>query len=405
MSISSARRSAGEVAEHADSVERLREEVRLLRERVRYLTQVKVNLERDLDYYKKEVANLLSPPLIEATVLEVLDDGRAVVKSTTGPNLIVKISNSVDPSQLRPGVTVALNSRGSAIVEVLPGHYDPLVKAMEVVEKPNVTFNDIGGLKEQIREVYEAVVLPLKHPELFREIGVEPPKGVLLYGPPGTGKTLLAKAVARESNATFIRVVASEFVNKFIGEGARLVREVFRLARQKAPAIVFIDEIDAIGARRVEMGTSGDREVQRTLVQLLAEIDGFDPLDNVKVMAATNRLDLLDPALLRPGRFDRLIEVPLPDEEGRYEILRIHTRRMKLDEDVDLRALARMTEGFSGAEIKFIVTEAGYNAIRRGARRVSMQDFLAALEKAKSRPTTYPKALGRSRGSSVVTLI
>ncbi len=386
MSVSSARSNTGGVGHHATKVEELEEEVRRLRERIRYLTQVKTNLERDLEYYKKEVANLLSPPLIEATVLEVLDDGRAVVKSTTGPDLIVKISGSVDPSMLRPGTIVALNSRGSAIVEVLPGRFDPLVKAMEIVEKPNVTFNDIGGLREQIREIYEAIVLPLKQPEVFREVGVDPPKGVLLYGPPGTGKTLLAKAVARESDATFIRVVASEFVNKFIGEGARLVREVFRLARRKAPAIIFIDEIDAIGAKRMDMGTSGDREVQRTLVQLLAEMDGFDPLDNVKVIAATNRIDLLDPALLRPGRFDRIIEVPIPDEEGRYEIFKIHTRKMKLADDVNLRALARMTEGMSGAEIKMVVTEAGYNAIRRGTKRVSMEDFLAALEKVKSRP-------------------
>lgn len=398
MSVSGARRNAGGAAHYVARIEELEEEVKRLRERIRYLTQVKTNLERDLEYYKKEVANLLSPPLIEATVLEVLDDGRAVVKSTTGPNLIVKVSGSVDPSTLRPGAIVALNSRGSAIVEVLPGRFDPLVKAMEVIEKPNVTFNDIGGLKDQIREVYEAVVLPLRNPDLFREMGVDPPKGVLLYGPPGTGKTLLAKAIARESDATFIRVVASEFVNKFIGEGARLVREVFRLARRKAPTIVFIDEIDAIGARRIDVGTSGDREVQRTLVQLLAEMDGFDPLDNVKVIAATNRIDLLDPALLRPGRFDRIIEVPLPDEEGRYEIFKIHTRKMKLARDVDLRELARMTEGFSGAEIKMVVTEAGYNAIRRRAKRVAMEDFLKALEKVKSRPGRLSsKPLSRGR--------
>ena len=356
-----------------------------LEQRVSELTRLKNALMRDLDYYKREISKLLSPPLIEATLLEVIDKERAVVKSTTGPNLIVKISESVDPSKLRPGVIVALNNRGSAIVEVLPNRFDPLVKAMEVVERPGVSFEDIGGLKDQIREIYEAVVLPLKNPSLFREVGVDPPKGVLLYGPPGTGKTLLAKAVARESDATFIRVVASEFVNKFIGEGARLVREVFRLARQKAPAIIFIDEIDAIGAKRIDMGTSGDREVQRTLVQLLAEMDGFDPLDNVKVIAATNRLDLLDPALLRPGRFDRIIEIPLPDLEGRYEIFKIHTRRMKFEGNVDLWGLARLTEGMSGAEIKMVVTEAGYNAIRRGSTRVSMDDFLRAVEKVRRR--------------------
>lgn len=363
----------------------LEEEVRYLRRKVQELLKEKIALQRDLEHYKSEVARLLSPPLIEAVVLEVLDDGRVVVKSSTGPNLIVSVAAGVDIDSLRPGTVVALNNRASAIVEVLPNRFDPMVKSMEVIEKPNVTFSDIGGLHDQIREVYEAVVLPLRNPEIFREIGIEPPKGVLLYGPPGTGKTLLAKAVARESGATFIRVVASEFVNKFIGEGARLVREVFRLARRKAPTIVFIDEIDAIGAKRLELGTSGDREVQRTLVQLLAEMDGFDPLDNVKIMAATNRLDLLDPALLRPGRFDRIIEIPLPNREGRLEILRIHTRHMKLAPNVDLEVIADITEGFSGADIKALVTEAGYNAIRREAREVSMDDFMLAVEKVRNR--------------------
>ena len=375
MSVSSSRRHS------SSDLTALEEEVRWLKEKIKKLMEENISLQRDLEYYKNEVNRLLAPPHIEAVVLEVLDDGRVVVKSTTGPNLIVQVSANIDPQSLRPGMVVALNSRGSAIVEVLPERFDPLVKAMEIVEKPNVTFKDIGGLEQQIREVYEAVVLPLKKPEMFREVGIEPPKGVLLYGPPGTGKTLLAKAVARESNAVFIRVVASEFVNKFIGEGARLVREVFRLARRKAPTIIFIDEIDAIGARRLDLGTSGDREVQRTLVQLLSEMDGFDPLDNVKVIAATNRIDLLDDALLRPGRFDRLIEIPLPDFKGRLEIFRIHTRRMKLADDVDLEELARMTEGFSGADIKAVTVEAGYNAIRDNRVIVNMSDFVDAVKK------------------------
>ena len=379
------------LSSHPEKSDYVDDEIARLRERVRYLTQLKITLERDLEYYRKELDKLLSPPHIEAVVLEVLEDGRAVVKSTTGPNLIVNIAASVDVSKLRPGVIVGLNNRGSTIVEVLPKRVDPLVKAMEVIEKPDVTFDDIGGLKEQIRELHEAVVLPLVKPKIFKELGIDPPKGVLLYGPPGTGKTLLAKAVASTSNAVFIRVVASEFVNKFIGEGARLVREVFRYAREKAPAIVFIDEIDAIGSRRIDMGTSGDREVQRTLLQLLAEIDGFEPLSNVKVIAATNRVDLLDPALLRPGRFDRLIEVPLPDYKGRLEILKIHTRRMKLGKDVNLDYIARATEGFSGADLKALVTEAGYFAIREGRNYVVGADFEKALEKVGAR-----KKRGRS---------
>ncbi len=362
-------------------LESLLEYVRFLERRIKELETERTALRRELRYYKSEVEKLMSPPLIEAVVLEVLDDGRVIVKSSTGPNLIVTVSNKIDRSKLLPGTHVALNNRGSTIVEVLPVREDPYVRGMEVIERPNVTYSDIGGLEKQIQEIREVVELPLKHPELFKELGIDPPKGVLLYGPPGTGKTLLAKAVANETNATFIRVVASEFVQKFIGEGARIVREVFRLAKRKAPSIIFIDEIDAIAAKRLEIGTSGEREVQRTLMQLLAEMDGFDPLGNVKIIAATNRIDILDPAILRPGRFDRIIEIPLPDRKGRYEILRIHTRKMKLSEDVDLWKIADMTEGASGADLKAICTEAGYNAIRNKRKIVVMEDFVNAVKK------------------------
>ena len=356
-------------------------EVKLLREKVKMLTQAKVNLEKDLEYYREEIAKLLAPPHIEAVVLEVLEEGKYLVKSSSGPNLIVTVAEGVDKSAIRVGSAVALNGRGSAIVGVLPNVYDSFVRAMVVERKPKVSFRDIGGLEEQIRELYEVVVLPLKRPELLQEMGVEPPKGVLLHGPPGTGKTLLARAVAGESDATFIKLTASELVNKFIGEGARLVREVFRLAREMSPSIVFIDEIDGIGARRVELGTSGEREVQRTLLQLLAELDGFDPLSGVRVIAATNRLDVLDPALLRPGRFDRIVELPLPDLRGRLEILRIHTRKTPLGDDVDLREIAALTDGFSGASLKALVTEAAYFAIRRRSSKVEREDLLKALEK------------------------
>ena len=352
-----------------------------LERRIRELEAERSELRRELRRYRMEVDKLLSPPLIEAMVLSVLPDGRVVVKSSTGPNLVVNVSSNVDASKLVPGAYVALNQRGSTIVEVLPEREDPYIKAMEVAERPKVTFDDIGGLEEQKRELYEAVILPLVKPEAFRELGIEPPKGVLLYGPPGCGKTLLAKAVAAMSNATFIRVVASEFVHKYVGEGARIVREVFKLARKKAPSIIFIDEIDTIAAKRIDIGTSGEREIQRTLMQLLAELDGFDPLGDVKVIAATNRIDILDPALLRPGRFDRLIYVPPPDEHGRLEILKIHTRRMKLADDVDLAYLARITEGATGADIRAIVMEAGFSALRNNRKHVTMEDFIAAVEK------------------------
>jgi proteasome regulatory subunit len=251
---------------------------------------------------------------------------------------------------------------------------------MEVDERPNVRYEDIGGLDKQIQEIREVVELPLKHPELFEKVGIEPPKGILLYGPPGTGKTLLAKAVATETNATFIRVVGSELVKKFIGEGAALVKDIFKLAKEKAPSIIFIDEIDAIAAKRTEALTGGDREVQRTLMQLLAEMDGFDPRGDVKVIGATNRPDILDPAILRPGRFDRIIEVPPPDEKGRLEILKIHTRKMNL-KDVDLAEIAKITEGCVGADLKAICTEAGMNAIRELRDYVTMEDFRKAVEK------------------------
>jgi len=365
--------------------------VKYLEQRIQEMEAEISLLRREIKYYKQEIDKLLAPPLIEGILLEVLDDDRAVVKSTTGPNLIVGISGNIDRSKLLPGTYVVLNQRGSAIVDILPKREDPVVRAMEVIERPNTRYSDIGGLNEQIRELREVIELPLKYPHLFRELGVEPPKGVLLYGPPGCGKTLLAKAVAGESEATFIRLVASELAQKFVGEGARMVRELFALARRKAPSIVLIDEIDAIAAKRLDIGTSGEREIHRTLTQLLAELDGFDPLDNVKVIAATNRIDVLDPAILRPGRFDRIIKISLPDAGGRFEIFKIHTRKMKLSEDVDLKFLAMMTEGASGADIKAICTEAGFSAIRSNRTYVTQEDFIKAINKVlKSRVKQHP---------------
>jgi proteasome regulatory subunit len=385
--------SLSDTNKKVNSNENNEDDISFLKERIRYLTQTKISLERELEYYKQEMEKLLDTPYIEAMLLEVLNDNRAIVKSSTGPNLVVKISSNIDITKLKPGISVGLNNKGSAIVEVLPNIYDPFVEAMEIEERPSFSFKQVGGLENQIREIYEVVGLPIIKPELFKEIGVDPPKGVLLYGPPGTGKTLLARSLAGEVKASFIRVVASQFVNKFIGEGARIVREVFRLARERKPSIIFIDEIDAIGARRIDMGTSGDREVQRTLLQLLSEIDGFDPLDSVKVIAATNRVDLLDPALLRPGRFDRIIEVPLPDKKGRIEILKIHINGMKLKE-VDIDFIAQITEGFSGAELKAATTEAGFFAIREGSKFVTQDHFIKAIDKVKKRLEEKKQILG-----------
>jgi proteasome regulatory subunit len=341
----------------------------------------KMRLDREVKSLRGEIERFRSPPLVIATVTEVLDDGRVVVKSSTGPNFVIGYSRFLDEKSLEPGVRVALNQQTFSIVHVLPSEKDPLVTGMEVDEKPDVEYAQIGGLEDQVVEIKETVELPLKKPELFTNIGIEPPKGVLLYGPPGTGKTLLAKAVANETNATFIKIVASEFVKKYIGEGARLVRGVFELAKEKAPSIIFIDEIDAIAAKRLKSSTSGDREVQRTLMQLLAEMDGFEGRGDVGIVAATNRPDILDPALLRPGRFDRFIEVPIPNEDGRMEILKIHTRNMSLDEDVDVRLVASLSEGASGADLKAICTESGMFAIREERTTVTMNDFMDAIDK------------------------
>ncbi len=335
---------------------------------------------RDLEYMRRELEQARSSPLVEASVVEVLDDGRAVVHSSNGPNLVVYVSQNIDLKQLKPGTRVALNQRGSAVIEVLPKSQDMYVKAMEVIERPKFRFQDVGGLKKQIEMVKEIVILPLTKPDLFKQVGIDPPKGVLLSGPPGTGKTLLAKAVAGETNATFISTVGSELVQKFIGEGARIVRELFDLAREKAPSIIFIDEIDAIGAKRMDVGTSGEREVQRTFMQLISEMDGFDPLDDVKVLAATNRIDILDPALLRPGRFDRIIHIDYPSLEDRVEIFKVHTKRVSLHSSVDLHKLAEETEGTTGAEIRHIVIEAGLSAIRRGSKIVEKEDFENAIK-------------------------
>jgi len=361
--------------------ERLKELYRRLEDEKRFVESERIRFEREVRRLRSEIERLRSPPLIVGTVSDILEDGRVVVKSSTGPKFLVNVSQYVNYSELKPGARVAMNQQTLAVVSILPTPKDPAVYGFEIEERPMVSYADIGGLDRQIEEVREAVELPLLKPELFAEVGIEPPKGVLLYGAPGTGKTLIAKAVATETNATFIRVVGSEFVQKYIGEGARLVREVFDLAREKAPTILFIDEIDAIAARRTSSDTSGDREVQRTLMQLLAEMDGFDPRGDVKIVGATNRIDILDPAILRPGRFDRIIEIPLPNLEGRIQIFRIHTRKMKVADDVDFKRLAEMTEGASGADIKAIVTEAGMFAIKQEKARVTMSDFDMAIQK------------------------
>jgi proteasome regulatory subunit len=359
----------------------LREQLRQVEADKRYIETQKIRFEREVRKLKSESEQLRSPPLIIGTVTDVVDPNRVIVRSSAGPRFLVRSSPSVNAEELKPGVRCTLNQQSLAIVELLPTSFDAQVYGMELTDSPQETYVDIGGLDKQINEIREAVELPLKRPDLFQKIGIAPPKGVLLHGPPGTGKTLLAKAVAHETNAHFMRIVGSELVQKYIGEGARLVRELFDLAKKKAPTIIFIDEIDAVGASRTEANTSGDREVQRTLMQLLAGMDGFENRGDVKIIGATNRIDILDKALLRPGRFDRIIEIPLPTEEGRLSILKVHCRTLTIDEKVDLGAIARMTDGKNGADLKAICMEAGMFAIRKEQPAITQQDFIAAIAK------------------------
>jgi proteasome regulatory subunit len=346
----------------------------------RLIENQKLKFEREARKLRSELERLRVGPMVVGTIIDVLDENRVIVKSSTGPRFVVNLSQFIE-EEIKPGVQVGLNQQSFAVMCVLPMPRDPAVFGMEIEEAPDVDFSQIGGLDFQIEEIREIVELPLKRPDLFAAVGIDPPKGVLLHGPPGTGKTILAKAVAHSTEATFLRVVGSEFVQKYIGEGARIVRELFELAKNKSPAIIFIDELDAIGARRMDGATSGDREVQRTLMQLLAEMDGFDARGEVKLVAATNRLDMLDPALLRPGRFDRVIEIPMPSREARESILKIHTKGMNLDTSVNLAMIARMCEGSSGADLKALATEAGMFAIREERTIVYQGDLEMAAAK------------------------
>lgn len=338
-------------------------------------------LQKDNARIRSELERMKSPPMVIGSLRDVLPDNKVVVKSSTGPDFIVSVSQYVDEKDLIAGARVSLNRQSLAVMQVLPAPLDPVVTGAEILEKPTTTYADVGGLAKQMQELREAVEDPLLRPELYAKVGIEPPKGVLLVGPPGTGKTLMAKAVANATNATFIRLVGSELVQKYIGEGARLVRELFELAKEKAPSVVFIDEIDSVGAKRADVATSGDREVQRTLMQLLSELDGFTPSANIKIIGATNRPDILDDALLRPGRFDRIVEIGLPDAEGREQILNIHLTKMNISKKIDVKKLAADTDGASGAELKSICTEAGMLAIRDGRDTVSPDDFKNAIKK------------------------
>ena len=328
---------------------------------------------------KEEIERLKEPPLMVCEIREMMGKA-AIIKIPNGNQFYVNVSQ--DCGKIYSGDLVLADQKNLAIIKKIPITKKFNIEKFVIVDKPRIKWNEVGGLSNQIQEIKEVVELPLLKPQLFEKIGIDPPKGVLLYGEPGTGKTLLAKAVAASTNSTFIQVVGSELVQKFIGEGAKLVKEIFEFARRKAPSIIFIDEIDALAAKRIEVGTSGEREVSRTFMQLLAELDGFKPLGNVKVIGATNRIDILDNAIIRPGRLDRLINISLPGKKGRVEILKIHASRMNL-ENINFDDLGERMDNFSGAEIKAVCTEAGYFAIREDRSKLQKEDFLKAIDKVK----------------------
>jgi proteasome regulatory subunit len=335
--------------------------------------------QQKLERLTHENKKLKQSPLFVATVQEVNDEGVIIKQHGNNQEALTEVTEEMK-SDLEPDSRVAVNNSLS-IVKRLDKETDVRARVMQVDHSPDVTYADIGGLEQQMQEVRETVEMPLDRPEMFQQVGIDPPSGVLLHGPPGTGKTMLAKAVANQTDATFIKMAGSELVHKFIGEGAKLVRDLFEVARENEPAVLFIDEIDAIASKRTDSKTSGDAEVQRTMMQLLSEMDGFEERGEIRIIAATNRFDMLDPAILRPGRFDRLIEVPKPDEAGREIIFQIHTRDMNVADDVDFVALADMADDASGADIKAVCTEAGMFAIRDDRTEIYMDDFVAAWEK------------------------
>jgi len=338
-------------------------------------------LQKKFEKTEDDLKALQSVGQIIGEVLRQLDEERFVVKASSGPRYVVGCRTKVDKAKLTAGTRVALDITTLTIMRALPREVDPAVFSMLTEDPGDVSYSTIGGLNSQIRELREVVELPLTNPELFLRVGVKPPKGVLLYGPPGTGKTLLARAMASNMQASFLKVASSAIVDKFIGESARIVREMFGYARDHQPCIIFMDEIDAIGGRRFSEGTSADREIQRTLMELLHQMDGFDELGKVKMIMATNRPDVLDPALLRPGRLDRKIEIPLPNEQGRLDILKIHASNITKHGDIDFMPVVKLSDGFNGADLRNVCTEAGMFAIRAEREYVMEEDFMKAVRK------------------------
>ncbi len=362
-------------------LERIKDYLLLEEEFLSNQEALKPREEKDVEERQK-VDELRGTPMAVGTLEEIVDDNHAIVSSAMGPEYYVGITSFVDKEQIEPGCTVLLHNKVMAVVGVLTENTSSTVNVMKVDKAPLESYADVGGLEKQIQEVKEAVELPMTHPELYDDIGIKPPKGVIFFGPPGTGKTLLAKAVANETSATFLRVVGSELIQKYLGDGPKLVRELFRTADENAPSIVFMDEIDAVGTKRYNSNSGGEREIQRTMLELLNQLDGFDSRGEVKVIMATNRIETLDPALLRPGRIDRKIEFPMPNAKTKRRIFQIHTSRMTLADDVDLEEFIMTKDNLSGADIKAICTEAGLLALRERRMKVTQTDFQKAKESA-----------------------
>ena len=354
------------------------------------LTSQRNTLNNAVRSLKEELQVLAEPSSNVAEVVKIMGKRKVLVKMHPDGKYAVEVDRAVDMGALKVGVRVALKSDSYLLYRVLPSKVDPLISLMMVEKVPDSSYDMIGGLDNQIKEIKEVIELPIKHPELFEALGIAQPKGVLLYGPPGTGKTLLARAVAHHTDCKFIRVSGSELVQKYIGEGSRMVRELFVMAREHAPSIIFMDEIDSIGGARTESGNGsggGDSEVQRTMLELLNQLDGFEPSQNIKVIMATNRIDILDPALLRPGRIDRKIEFPAPNTEARLDILKIHSRKMNLVRGIGLRDIAEKLHGASGAEVKAVCTEAGMFALRERRVHVTKDDLEMAVAKVMKKET------------------
>lgn len=370
--------------ERAQQINLYRNKIREHREieaNVKKLRQDVKDLVAEYNRTEEDLKAIQSVGQLIGDVLKQLDDERFIVKASSGPRYVVGCRTKLDKSKLKPGTRVALDMTTLTIMRPMPREVDPTVFNMLHEDSGSINFTEIGGLTDQIRELREVIELPLTNPELFTRVGIKAPKGVLLYGPPGTGKTLLARALASNINGTFLKVVASAIVDKYIGESARIIREMFGYAKDHQPCVIFMDEVDAIGGSRFSEGTSADREIQRTLMELLNQLDGFESLGAVKIVMATNRPDILDPALLRPGRLDRKIEIPLPNEASRLEILKIHANSITKRGDIDYESVVKLADGFNGADLRNICTEAGLFAIREDRDYVLEEDFMKAARK------------------------